>query len=106
MEHLPLDGIEPFFTELGRVLKPDGRIFVFSNTREMGRLWPVIKLQKRFAGFFTRHGIFDFHRDELRKSDHLKAVKTWEDLEYFVNKSRVHYRKENLLERRLPGPGR
>ncbi len=87
MEHLPLDGIEPFFTELGRVLKPDGRIFVFSNTREMGRLWPVIKLQKRVAGFFSKRGIFDFHRDELRKSDHLKAVKTWEELEYFVNRA-------------------
>lgn len=87
MEHLPLDGIEPFFTELGRVLKPGGRIFIFSNTREMGRLWPVIKLQKKVSGFFTKRGIFDFHRDELRKSDHLKAVKTWDELEYFVNKA-------------------
>lgn len=81
MEHLPADGIVPFFTELRRVLKPGGRVFIFSNTREMGKLWPVIRFQKRIANFFSKRGVFDFHRDELRKSDHIKAIRTWEELE-------------------------
>ncbi len=84
LEHLPPDGIAPFFAELSRVLKPGGRIFIFSNTREMGRLWPVIRLEKRIAAFFTRRGMFDFRRDELRKSDHIKAIATWDELESFV----------------------
>lgn len=85
LEHLPAEGIVPFFAELNRVLKPGGRVFIFSNTREMGRLWPVIKVQKRIAAFFTRRGMFDFRRDELRKSDHIKAIETWAQLENFVD---------------------
>ncbi len=81
LEHLPQAGIAPFFDELQRVLKPGGKIFIFSNTREMGKLWPVIRLQKKVAAFFTRRGVFDFRRDELRKSDHIKAIATWQELE-------------------------
>jgi SAM-dependent methyltransferase len=87
MEHLPAEGIVPFFSELRRVLKPGGRIFIFSNTREMGKLWWIIKLEKRVANFFAKRGMFDFHRDELRKSDHIKAVTTWEDLENYLGQA-------------------
>jgi SAM-dependent methyltransferase len=87
MEHLPPDGIAPFFAELNRVLKPRGQVFLFSNTREMGKLWPVIKFEKRVAAFFTKRGIFDFKRDDLRKSDHIKAIKTWDQLEAVVNEA-------------------
>ncbi|HEX2910880.1 MAG TPA: methyltransferase domain-containing protein [Chloroflexia bacterium] len=84
LEHLPLDGVAPFFAELNRVLKPGGKIFIFSNTREKGKLWPIISLEKRVASFFTKKGVFDFRRDELRKSDHIKAVETWDQLVNFI----------------------
>jgi SAM-dependent methyltransferase len=84
LEHLPAEAIEPFFEELGRVLKPDGRIMIYSNTREMGRLATIIKLEKKVARFFSEKGIFDFKRDDLRKSDHIKALTTFEDLETAV----------------------
>ncbi len=87
LEHLPHDGIAPFFAELHRVLKPGGQIFIFSNTRDKGKLWPIIKTEKRIAAFFTRHGIFDFRRDDLRKSDHIKAIKTFEELEGVINQA-------------------
>ena len=94
LEHLPGDGIVPFFTELRRVLKPEGQIFIFSNTREMGRLWPIIRLEKRVAAFFTRLGVFDFRRDELRKSDHIKAIETWQQLEDFVDQAGFRIEKK------------
>ncbi len=87
LEHLPLDGIAPFFAELSRVIKPGGRVFLFSNTREKGKLWPIIRLEKQIAAYFTQRGVFDFRRDDLRKSDHIKAIKTWDELEKFVNEA-------------------
>jgi SAM-dependent methyltransferase len=84
LEHLPAEAIEPFFRELARVLKPGGRVMIYSNTREMGKLAPIIKLEKNIARFFSERGIFDFKRDDLRKSDHIKALRTFEDLEKAV----------------------
>ena len=81
LEHLSQDGIAPFFEEINRVLKPGGHVFIFSNTREMGKLWPVIALEKRVSQYFVRRGIFDAKRDELRKSDHIKALRTFDELE-------------------------
>lgn len=80
LEHLSGDGIAPFFDEINRVLKPGGHVFIFSNTREMGKLWPIIALEKRVSQYFMRRGIFDFKRDELRKSDHIKALRTFDEL--------------------------
>lgn len=84
LEHLSADGIAPFFAEINRVLKPGGSVFIFSNTREMGKLWPVIALEKRVSNYFSKRGVFDFKRDELRKSDHIKALRTFADLEEAV----------------------
>jgi SAM-dependent methyltransferase len=81
LEHLPAEGIAPFFAELNRVLKPGGIAFIFSNTREMGRLAPIMRFEKKIARYFSDKGVFDFKRDELRKSDHIKALKTFEDLQ-------------------------
>jgi SAM-dependent methyltransferase len=81
LEHLSADGIAPFFAEINRVLKLGGQVFIFSNTREMGRLWPIIALEKKVSRFFSERGVFDFKRDELRKSDHIKALKTFDELE-------------------------
>ncbi len=87
LEHLPPEAIDSFFTELARVLKPNGQIMIYSNTREMGKLWPIIKFEKRIARFFSEKGIFDFTRDDLRKSDHIKAIRTFSELEKAVGKA-------------------
>jgi len=94
LEHLPLDGIAPFFAELNRVTKKDGLVFIFSNTREMGRLSPIIKLERKIANFFTKRGVFDFKRDELRKSDHIKAIRTFEELEAAIRVGGFHLEKK------------
>jgi hypothetical protein len=94
LEHLSLDGIAPFFAELNRVLKPGGQVFIFSNTREMGKLAPIMKFERRIATFFARRGIFDFKRDELRKSDHIKALRTFDELVAAVNQGGFRLEKK------------
>jgi ubiquinone/menaquinone biosynthesis C-methylase UbiE len=80
LEHFPLDVIDEYLAETARVLRPGGRMFAFSNTREMSPIQPLINLSRRLGRLFVRAGVYDFSREARRKSDHLKALETWEDV--------------------------
>lgn len=77
MEHLDAPGLERFFAEAARVLKPGGVFYLYSNTRERSTLWPIIALWGRLSRLLRRRNIGDFHTDDLRKSDHVKVLTTW-----------------------------
>ena len=81
LEHFPRDVIHDYLVETARVLKPGGRVAIFSNTREMSPIQPLINLSKRLGRFFVQRGVYDFEREARRKSDHIKALKTWDDVE-------------------------
>lgn len=80
LEHLTLDDIAAVLQETRRVLKPGGRFFVFSNTREKQTLAPVMAPQQAVTRWLTHQGAVDFTRDDWRKSDHVKAIRTYEEL--------------------------
>jgi len=80
LEHFPLDVIDDYLAETARVLRPGGRMLAFSNTREMSPIQPLINLSRRLGRRFVRAGLYDFSREARRKSDHLKALATWEDV--------------------------
>lgn len=80
LEHLTLDDIQRVLDQARRVLVPGGRFFVFSNTREQQTLAPLMAPQKAVTRWLTRRGAVDFTRDEWRKSDHVKAIRTYEEL--------------------------
>lgn len=80
LEHLPLDDIRSYLGEAHRVLAPDGRIFIFSNTREGSRLDPVVRGARRLSRWLGERGVIDDTRDRLRKSDHVKAIATYPEL--------------------------
>jgi ubiquinone/menaquinone biosynthesis C-methylase UbiE len=80
LEHFPLDVIDAYLAETARVLRPGGRMLAFSNTREMSPIQPLINLSRRLGRAFVRAGVYDFSREARRKSDHLKALETWEDV--------------------------
>ncbi len=80
LEHFPQEVIDAYLRETARVLRPGGRFMVFSNTREPSRLQPLIDLSRRLGQWFVRAGWYDFQREERRKSDHIKALETWEDV--------------------------
>lgn len=80
LEHFPRDVIDAYLRETARVLRPGGRFLAFSNTREPSTLQPLINLSRALGRFFVRLGVYDFQREARRKSDHVKALETWEDV--------------------------
>jgi ubiquinone/menaquinone biosynthesis C-methylase UbiE len=81
LEHLPLEDIRAFLLEANRVLGDDGRLFLFSNTREGSRLDFIVRSVRRLSRWLGERGVLDDTRDRLRKSDHMKALATYPDLE-------------------------
>jgi ubiquinone/menaquinone biosynthesis C-methylase UbiE len=80
LEHFPLDVIDDYLRETARVLRPGGRFLAFSNTRDKSRLQPLVEASRWLGRQFVRAGVYDFEREARRKSDHVKALETWEDV--------------------------
>jgi SAM-dependent methyltransferase len=81
LEHLPLHDIKAYLLEAHRTLAPGGRIFIFSNTREGSRLDFVVRGARILSRRLGERGLLDDSRDRLRKSDHVKAIETYPELE-------------------------
>jgi SAM-dependent methyltransferase len=79
LEHLDRDGLDAVMREARRVLAPGGRLFIFTNSREPSTFQPVIAAQRRLSAALRARGIGDFATDDLRKSDHVKALATYEE---------------------------
>ena len=79
-EHLTREDLDRVLNEAQRVLKPGGRIFVFSNTREPPTLAPLLAPQQAVTRWLKTRGAVDFTRDDWRKADHIKAIRTYKDL--------------------------
>ncbi|HWQ16123.1 MAG TPA: class I SAM-dependent methyltransferase [Roseiflexaceae bacterium] len=80
LEHFPLDVIDAYLAEQARVLRPGGRFLAFSNTREPSALQPLVDASRWLGRQFVRAGLYDFQREARRKSDHIKALASWEDV--------------------------
>jgi len=80
LEHLTREDLEAVLKEMYRLLRPGGRLFLYSNTREPSQLQPLISLWRRLGGALRRMGLFPPDRDALRKADHVKAIATFDEL--------------------------
>jgi ubiquinone/menaquinone biosynthesis C-methylase UbiE len=80
LEHFPREVIDAYLAETARVLRPGGRLLVFSNTSDPSSLQPLTNLSRRIGRLFVRAGLYDFQREARRKSDHIKALRTWQDV--------------------------
>ena len=47
----------------------------------MSRVQPLIDASKRLGRWFVSQGVYDFEREARRKSDHIKALPAFEDVE-------------------------
>lgn len=90
LEHFPIDVIDSYLAETARVLRPGGRFLAFSNTREPSSLQPLVNLSRRLGRLFVRAGVYDFEREARRKSDHIKALETWEDVLDAMRRAGLH----------------
>ena len=80
LEHFPIEVIDAYLRETARVMRPGGRFAAFSNTRELSHLQPLIDASRRLGQWFVRRGVYDFEREARRKSDHVKALRTYDDV--------------------------
>ncbi|NWG21786.1 MAG: methyltransferase domain-containing protein [Chloroflexi bacterium] len=80
LEHFPRDVIDAYLTETARVLRPGGRFLAFSNTRDPSSLQPLVNASRWLGRQFVHAGVYDFEREARRKSDHVKALATWNDV--------------------------
>jgi ubiquinone/menaquinone biosynthesis C-methylase UbiE len=80
LEHFPRDVIDTYLRETARVLRPGGRFLAFSNTREPSPIQPIIDTSRHLGRAFVQMGVYDFQREARRKSDHIKALETWDDV--------------------------
>lgn len=80
LEHFPIEVIDAYLAETARVLKPGGLFMAFSNTKEPSSLQPLVTFSRWLGRQFVKAGVYDFEREARRKSDHVKALETWEDV--------------------------
>ncbi len=80
LEHFPIEVIDAYLLEQARVLKPGGRFLAMSNTKEKSSLQPLVDVSRWIGRQFVKAGVYDFEREKLRKSDHIKALATWDDV--------------------------
>jgi ubiquinone/menaquinone biosynthesis C-methylase UbiE len=90
LEHFPREVIDAYLTETARVLRPGGRFLAFSNTREPSSLQPLVNLSRALGRLFVRAGLYDFQREARRKSDHVKALESWEDVLDAMRQAGLH----------------
>ena len=81
MEHLPEDGVRAMLAETRRILRPGGLFFVYSHVMMSSRLAGFQRGVNRLVAWLDRKGLVDNKPERDRKSDHVNALKSYEQLE-------------------------
>jgi ubiquinone/menaquinone biosynthesis C-methylase UbiE len=76
LEHMALDDIRKFLNTSQRILKKDGRLFIYTNSVESSVLAPVIRFRQKITALFVKWGKIDMKIEKESKEDHINAIKT------------------------------
>jgi SAM-dependent methyltransferase len=83
-EHLSKDALRSVLAEANRVLKPGGRLFVYTHVRKNGWIAGGVRAINRLAGALERTGVLDLRQERLRKSDHVNPLADHTELKRVV----------------------
>lgn len=78
LEHLDEGGVREVLVEARRVLRPSGRLCVYTHAMESSSLARFQRGVNRLAQWLGRCGLVDSERERLRKSDHRNAIRSHE----------------------------
>ena len=83
-EHLSREALADVLAEIARVIRPGGRVFVYSHVRRNSWLAGGLRAVNALARQLERVGLVDLRQERLRKSDHLNPLADIPDLERVV----------------------
>jgi SAM-dependent methyltransferase len=83
-EHLSREGLAAVLAEIARVVRPGGRVFVYSHVRKNAWIAKGVRAVNGFSQALARWGLIDLTQEHLRKSDHLNPLADVADLERTV----------------------
>jgi SAM-dependent methyltransferase len=78
LEHLDEQGVREVLVEARRVLRPAGRLFVYTHAMESSSIARFQRGVNRLAQRLGAWGLLDAERERLRKSDHRNAIRSHE----------------------------
>jgi SAM-dependent methyltransferase len=84
LEHLSPPAFREVLTEARRVLKDDGRLFIYTHVRQNGWLAGGVRSVNTLARLGERLGLIDLRQERLRKSDHLNPIADHDELRRVV----------------------
>jgi SAM-dependent methyltransferase len=87
LEHLTEDGVVRMLSEARRVLKPGGRLFLYSHVMMSSRLASFQRGVNRFVHWLDTRGLVDNEPERQRKSDHRNALRSYEQLDAVLAKT-------------------
>ena len=83
-EHLSREGLDAVLAEIARVVRPGGRVFVYSHVRKNAWIATGVRAVNALSHGLARLGLIDLKQEHLRKSDHLNPLADIPDLERTV----------------------
>lgn len=86
-EHLSREALAEVLSEIARVVRPGGHVFVYSHVRKNSRLAGGLKAVNALARRLERVGLVDLRQERLRKADHLNPLADIPDLERVVERA-------------------
>ncbi|MBA2603280.1 MAG: methyltransferase domain-containing protein [Acidobacteria bacterium] len=81
LEHLSPESLREMLAEASRVLKPGGRLFVYTHVRKNARIAIGLRWVNALAHALERAGLIDLRQERLRKSDHINPLRDIPELE-------------------------
>ena len=84
LEHLSPEALDGMLAEAGRILAPNGALFVYTHVRKNSWIAGGLGAINAVARLLERWGFIDMTQERLRKSDHLNPLADHAHLERVV----------------------